>query len=154
MDATLAGIIGTISGILISSIVQWILFGKQQKTAFRLAALEKRLAVHQEAYILWTELLGVIHKPDNSGEKHSVIIKAQDWWNRNCLYLDPISRKEFKNCYMDVSIYDCYREDTNELKSVFKKIMKTPEYLAQGVNLSTDSDTEMKMTNKINANGN
>ena len=62
-----------------------------QRHQLRLAALDKRLAVHQEAYIQWRELLRNSHSID----KVSNVSACEDWWWKNCLYLSPEVSKVF-----------------------------------------------------------
>jgi hypothetical protein len=52
----LIGLLGTIVGSVITIVSQIILAKKDRINQFRLAALEKRLKVHQEAYKLWRDM--------------------------------------------------------------------------------------------------
>ncbi len=61
----------------------------------RLAAVERRLAAHQEAFTLWRRLLGALH----SEKIHSVVLECQDWWDKNCLYLSAEARDSFNRAY-------------------------------------------------------
>jgi hypothetical protein len=65
----------------------------------RLAAAERRLNAHQEAFTLWRSLLLNVH----SDLVHSVVIECQDWWNRNCLYLSANARNSFNRAYFAAS---------------------------------------------------
>src|SRR5271165_6176359 len=56
----------------------------------RLAALDRRLAVHQEAFTHWRELYTA--EAPNMDE---VANKCRTWWNHNCLYLEPKVREAF-----------------------------------------------------------
>ena len=56
----------------------------------RLAALDKRLAAHQEAFTLWRELYTAAG-PDMD----KMAEKCKDWWNHNCVYLEPKVRDGF-----------------------------------------------------------
>jgi len=66
-----------------------------QVHTMRMAALERRLQAHQEAYALWRELFGNVHGPDIG----KAVLKCQDWWDRNCLYLDEGARGAFRAAY-------------------------------------------------------
>ena len=55
------GFAGTILGVIITIIVQSIIAKKDRASQFRLAALEKRLEIHQEAYSLWREMFFNLH---------------------------------------------------------------------------------------------
>lgn len=60
-----------------------------------MVALDKRLEVHQQAYSLWREMTRAIHDEDQGYE---VLNRAEEWWEKNCLYLDAQSAQEFKRC--------------------------------------------------------
>lgn len=64
--------------------------------AMRMAALEKRLEAHQQAYALWRKLVANVHHRDKVG---SVVLECQDWWQNRCLYLDPEARQAFYMAY-------------------------------------------------------
>jgi hypothetical protein len=65
------------------------------KHQLRLAAVERRLQAHQEAFTLWRNLLSTIHTEDVRSEAS----KCSEWWNKNCLYLEPTAREAFANAY-------------------------------------------------------
>ena len=56
----------------------------------RLAALDKRLAVHQRAFVLWRQVYTA-----EPSDVEAVVEKSRAWWNRNCLYLEPKVRQAF-----------------------------------------------------------
>jgi hypothetical protein len=62
-----------------------------QKNRLKLAALERRLEVHQEAYTLWRHLYFTVHR-ENVG---AVVQECQTWWEKNCVYLGPEVRDAF-----------------------------------------------------------
>ncbi len=62
----------------------------------RMAALERRLEAHQQAYALWWQLLGAVYHEERLG---NVVKDCQDWWVKNCLYLDAEARQAFKIAY-------------------------------------------------------
>jgi hypothetical protein len=133
-------VIGTVVGASIVTLSQWFISKRERIDKFKIVALEKRLAIHQEAYTLWTELISVLHDSEKNSE---VVIKCQDWWSENCLYLDSKSRDAFKNCYMLVYHYEEYKKN-NEAKETFDKIIDTGKYLAEGVNLPSLGEDEGK----------
>ena len=72
----------------------------QYKNQLRLAALDRRLEVHQQAYALLQELQDARGKStQNSGvvsrEIGNVIVKCWQWWSSNCLYLEENAREKF-----------------------------------------------------------
>lgn len=71
--------------------LEWL----RSKQQLRMAALEKRLAAHQEAYTRWRELMS---KASSSDEKDVIIYcqQCEEWWKRNCLYLGREAREAFR----------------------------------------------------------
>ena len=57
----------------------------------RLAAVDKRLQVHQEAFTLWRKMLEFAY----DDEVGKVVLEAQAWWEQNCIYLEPEARQAF-----------------------------------------------------------
>ena len=141
-----------LSGVLIGFVGSWFIAKKERITQFRLAALEKRLAVHQEAYTLWTELYWSLNKPEDIG---SIAHKCQEWWYRNCLYLDPESRKSFKeglvlaNNLLPLSPGRMTPEEVESRKISIERIRKVLELLVQGVNLPTIGKNEGSVNERI-----
>lgn len=74
----------------------------QYKNQLRLAALDRRLEVHQQAYVLWQKLMDVLYDKERIGE---VIRECQDWWVRNNLYLEEEARQAFCLAYHSASTY-------------------------------------------------
>jgi len=68
-----------------------ILAASSQQHQMRLAVLEERFRAHQEAYTLCRELFHAVHTEHIT----DAVIKAQDWWEHNCLYLDADAREAF-----------------------------------------------------------
>ena len=62
----------------------------------RMAALDKRLQVHQEAFSLWRGLMKDLHFPERLRDH---VLKCQSWFEQNCLYLTPRSRTSFSDAY-------------------------------------------------------
>lgn len=69
-------------------------FGSREHQ-LRLAALDRRLETHQQAFTLWRKLLSSVHTDDIG----KVVIECQTWWDSNCLYLDTDAREAFVRAY-------------------------------------------------------
>lgn len=65
----------------------------------RMAAIERRLAAHQEAFSLWRKLYKSMH----TDEVNSVVMQCQEWWEHNCLYLEPSVSDDFSRAYSSAS---------------------------------------------------
>jgi hypothetical protein len=64
----------------------------------RVAAIDRRLAAHQEAYELWRTLISTMHSSSSSFA--TTVMACQTWWDRNCLYLESEPRQAFYTAYM------------------------------------------------------
>jgi len=84
----------------ITTTVESIKNDLETKKELRLAALDRRLEAHQKAFTLWRELVSVSNKKDNEKNCIDHVMKCQDWWNENCLYLDAESREAFRVSYL------------------------------------------------------
>lgn len=137
--AAIIGLVGVIVGASITSLFQFFKSKSDQAHQLRMAALEKRLATHQEAYTLWNELLWNIHKKD---EVNTIAVKCQDWWYKNCLYLDPKTRKAFKEIIYTASEFSSANAKTKEKE--FNEILKVGHLIAEGVKLPSIGKLENK----------
>jgi hypothetical protein len=100
----------------------------------RLAAVERRLAVHQEAFALWRRLVAAAH----SEAVHSLVLECQDWWEKNCLYLGAEARDSFNRAYFAASSHrelTRARVDAEEVKTNWALLMKAGDDILAGVQL-------------------
>ncbi len=95
----------TLLGIFVGAFITLLVQMFDRKDKYRLIAIEKRLEAHQRAFILWFELLNVIHKPDGTTEKTDVINRANDFWVNNALYLEKNTRHDFREAANIVAFY-------------------------------------------------
>lgn len=109
----------------------------------RLAAIDRRLQAHQEAFALWRELLGATHTPDVG----TTVIKCQSWWEQNCLYLEPEVRQAFVQAYSAAHIHNSLtadRTNPDAVKQNWNEIMQFPEVLFKAIQLPPLSELEKK----------
>jgi hypothetical protein len=64
---------------------------RSHEQEMRVAVLDERFRAHQQAYALCRELFHAVHTERIT----DAVIKAQDWWDLNCLYLDEDARDAF-----------------------------------------------------------
>ena len=76
--------------------VEWY----RQKNRLRLAAIDKRLEVYQEAFALLSGVANTMDAADVSLVE--LADKCEAWWLENCLYLDAKAGKAFRGAYVDV----------------------------------------------------
>jgi hypothetical protein len=84
------------------------------KHQLRLAAVDRRLQAHQEAYSLWRRLMHAAHSP----EVDDSVIKCQAWWESNCLYLEPSAREAFSAAYSSAAMHKSLLQNRDDSKSV------------------------------------
>jgi len=119
---------------------------EQHKTRhqLRLAALDRRLQVHQEAYTLWRKLLANVHKEQEIG---SVVMECQDWWDKNCLYLEPKSREAFNRCYDAAFRHRDLlkgRANSKDIRENWSTVMEAGKVIIEAVALPAIKDLETK----------
>ena len=138
MTDLVTGALLALVGGLVGSLATIGIARATRKDALRVAAVERRLAAHQEAYALWSELLRVLFRPD---ECHAAAVKCQAWWKQNCLYLDPKSRLEFWNGSNEAALYHDLK-GARDPKEAFASLNAVLGYLAKGVGLPTIGEHE------------
>ena len=74
----------------------------KQRHDLRLAALDRRLIAHQEAYSHWWNLLLSVHDKDEVGER---VRECQDWFVKNRLYLEPEVADAFSEAYQAAFVH-------------------------------------------------
>jgi hypothetical protein len=67
----------------------------KQRHQLRMAAVDRRLDAHQQAFALWRELVANTYTDDLD----KVVQKCQTWWEQNCLFLEPAPRQAFISAY-------------------------------------------------------
>jgi len=156
------GLLAAIIVAIITTVVQWKIAkkereirGGERKDKFRLAALDKRLNVHQEAYYRWSKMIRMRFKADST----DYLLDCQDWYHKNCLYLDSNSRVEFLRCINNVMDFksswkmwqEAEQQETKEkdgysrvVKTMFNQILNTGDYLAKGIDLNYETVKDVK----------
>jgi hypothetical protein len=106
----------------------------------RLAAIDRRLEKHQEAYGLWWKLRGAAKKRNEIGP---VVLQCQDWWVNNGLYLDKNAREAFYRAYLIAGTHSILVEPSaprdessvKAMKDSWETILKAAEAIENGVEL-------------------
>jgi hypothetical protein len=116
----------------------------------RMAAAEKRLAVHQEAFALWRKL----HMGVHSDNVLKVVLECQAWWERNCLYLSPQARDSFNRAYFAAGQHrELVQDRTNSdaVKANWQLILVAGEHIVAGVELPSLGARESQTTEPLDA---
>ena len=118
------------------------LHGQERKHELSVAALDRRLAAHQEAYALWWELMGSASKRDTAG---AAVLRCQEWWVHNSLYLSPEAREAFIQAYHAASLHPdllTAHVDAKEIRENWKTISQAGDIIVKAVALPSWSDKE------------
>ena len=104
------GLLGVLIGSVISAITSWMVTRentkqqqKDRKQQLAMAALDKRLQVHQEAFVIWKNIVSVIRNLEKPFK--IVVEEAEEWWYNNCLYLDSKASENFWDCIITAPGY-------------------------------------------------
>ena len=122
------------------------------RNQLRMAALDRRLEAHQEAFTLWRELLGAVHT-DKVG---SVVLKCQAWWEKNCLYLSSAVRESFSDAYSSAHAHHAYLQSRTDAKLVqenWARIMKAGNDIVAAVQLPGLTSAEKDEIKKLEEKG-
>jgi len=113
------------------------------KHQLRLAAIDRRLEAHQEAFTLWRELLAHTH----TEEVGKVVIKCQDWWEKNCLYLEPNVREAFSDAYSAAHTHNALlqgRSNDKLVKENWERITNAGQIILEAAQLPGLTAVEKK----------
>lgn len=119
-----------------------LLEGLRGKSQLRLAAAERRLEAHQQAFTLWRKLLANVHGED----QWKVVNDCQKWWEENCLYLSPVAREAFSNAYWAVNMHPTLlkdRSNPNAAVENWDKLMKAGSKILEGAELPALGEREV-----------
>lgn len=122
---------------------QEILEQQTRKHQLKLAALEKRLEVHQEAYTHWRKLLLAV--PAKDTEKLKVVVsECQNWWKDNCLFLTAEAREAFQDAYHRAEKHPDYVQERRrkQVKDNWAAIQRVGEVIVKGVELPSLGERE------------
>jgi len=145
-DALLSLISAIIGGLIATSSQVWV-SSLDRQNELRLAAIDKRLAAHQEAYSLWRKLLFNAANQETIGD---IVMECQTWWENNCLYLEPNAREAFYNAVISAGSHLDYlhARDTESIKRNLERIKNAGKAIEAAVYLPTIGDLEEKVLEK------
>jgi hypothetical protein len=109
----------------------------------RLAAVDRRLQAHQEAFTLWRKLMCATY----TEEIGKVVVECQAWWEQNCIYLEPTVREAFVSAYGAAHGHNALVRSRAEVKIVeesWSLVTGFPNILFKAVQLPTLSELEAK----------
>jgi hypothetical protein len=110
----------------------------------RLAAVDRRLQAHQEAFMLWRKLTSATY----TDEIGKVVMECQAWWEQNCIYLEPTVREAFVVAYGAAHGHNALlrsRPDVKIVEESWSRVTGFPNILFKAVQLPTLSELEAKV---------
>ena len=115
--------------------------------ALRFAAIDRRLQAHQEAFCLWRRLLEAIS--DDAG-RGKLVLECQDWYRKNCLYLEKDAREAFSIAYSSAGILSQFQDtrSNDSVVSLRKDILNAGKVIAETVSLPGLTVVEEKAAEK------
>jgi hypothetical protein len=102
----------------------------------RLAALDRRLDAHQEAYARWRELIFLTNGDES--KLHDFAVECQQWWTQNCLFLEAEARNAFYEAIQEAPKHGGLLKLTasaEEKKSSWETIRRAGRLLVKAVEL-------------------
>jgi hypothetical protein len=113
--------------------------GKQQ---LRMAAVDKRLQAHQEAFTLWRRMLSKLETTDAP----KAIADCSTWWEENCLYLEFSARQAFSGAFANAAVHHMERQrnvtDGPAAVERIHEILAAGDIIFKAVQLPPLTDTE------------
>ena len=138
--------LGVLVGSIITSFVQYMMSEANIRQQLRVAALDKRLQAHQEAFTKWQRLIYTDRKAE---EFTRVILDCQEWWDSNCLYLTADARKAFKKAYLAADNHANFlamHADVDVIKAAYEDIQRAGKIIVEGICLPSIGEVESKRT--------
>ena len=119
----------------------------KNKNQLRLAAIDRRLEAHQEAFVLWRKLISYAH----TDEIGKVVLECQDCWEKNCLYLEPAVRESFSDSYSAAHTHNVLlqnRNDSERVQENWNRIIKSGDIILQAAQLPALTALEKEIIDK------
>lgn len=142
----LVGLLGVATGAFISEFSHRQYARDERRHKLRMAALDKRLQAHQEAFSLWRKILADMGDSSKIGE---TVDRCQEWWDNNCLYLTSEARQAFVRAYLSANTrhVTLMSRDIEAVRTEFEIIKRAGDLIVQGVELPIIAEGEEKPFN-------
>lgn len=122
----------------------------RSRNSLKMAAIDKRLEVHQEAMTLCIQAIRKVHNVDEIGPHVAIM---DDFYIKNCIYLTPKAREAFWGSYMSANDYKFYKRTAIEsgddelkadAKAMWAEITGAPNIIMKELELPPMSDKEVQ----------
>lgn len=115
-----SAIMGGVISAHIAAVNQSRITEKRFQHELKLAALDKRLEVHQQAYTWWLNVLRSLFEKEKLHKE--ILPSAYKWWDENCLYLHKNVAHKLRAAFLIAGTYevmaDAYRGQPNGADSI------------------------------------
>lgn len=137
LPAVLA-LLGVILGGAIAAGTNFVTAQAARRAQIVAATWPRRVEAHQAAFEIWWRVMEVIYESKN---RRTVILEAQEWWSKNCLYLSEDARTGFKRMISLASnhadLVEAYRgtgdkAGTQAVRESWAEIVAVGQSLAEG----------------------
>lgn len=108
------------------------------------AALDKRLQAHQEAFSYWARM----NKTPYGEEFKKLHVECSNWWDKNCLYLDPNVRSEFLNSITSMNQHHLFVQCGQDHSWTFTDTEKLFNAIAEATLLPPITSSELAIITK------
>ncbi len=140
----LLGLLGVLVGGALVEASRHLAAEVELRNQLRLAALDKRLEAHQQAYSLWRKLIANTGQGDKTID---TVIECQKWWDDHCIYLDPEARAAFLKAFhsaADHATFVAIHAEASLLHSAMEDVVRAGEVIVKGAALPTIGEIEAK----------
>ena len=138
-----AAIGGGAGGLVTLAGIRWQIRLQQREfeEKYRAMTFPERLAAHQKAFYWCRQLSKILIRLD-AREILEIAESTRDWWNQQCFYLDPKSRKLMINVTDDAYFYACWLDMPPEDRTVdspkvaqhiLQSLVETMKTIVEGV---------------------
>ncbi len=134
---------------------QTIIEDRKAKHQLRLAAIDKRLEVHQNAFMLWRKINSTL----DTDSINDVILECNEFWGTQSLYLEAKPRKAFLEAWIAAKNIESYKKQGIEQKYI-TKLYERIDYLGQAISeavelpkLNETSDVNNQINDQGERNG-
>ena len=111
---------------------------REREEKYRVILYPKRLEVHQKA-LMWNyklySVLNVSIPTQDYEAVREVTVKAREWWESECLYLDEVSRQEMMVAINYVSVYIRWDREHGKPPPVWEQLDKAKKAIVSGIGM-------------------
>lgn len=115
------------------------IFKIKRHDVYAMAALDKKMEAHQTAFSYAWKFPDLAHNKDTD-KRVSLFNEIQEWYIKNCIYLEPITRNEFystlwkaENYYIKLDLFGQNKLTHEELIAEWKALFKIRQTILDGV---------------------